>query len=313
MKRFILLFTVLALSLISTPAQADDTPSVPWTGNNQYIFAVGDSILEQCREDFGMGARSLGFVGWPGATSTQMRERLSSSTEGWPYTTESSNAQERIWFRDAGSLVVALGTNDVKFLTAEQYRANIDWFMQQSRGRPVQWFNIYNKPYEALANVFNAELSAATNRWPNLKIMDWNRQARENPGILSDGVHVTTYEVCVNYRNRLIQMAAPHEPGKNAPVGYWYYDPAKSGPVNLNGWGAGNERTRRDPIQLNIRANWNHVGRYPISSSTGDPWAQAASGRAFGIQLSSSYRGAYVCVDLLDAAGRFTYLGCRTM
>ncbi len=49
-----------------------------------------------------MGWRSLGYIAWPGANTRHMRERLTIRTEGWSWSTESSNAEERLWFRDAG-------------------------------------------------------------------------------------------------------------------------------------------------------------------------------------------------------------------
>jgi hypothetical protein len=296
-----------------TPARAGERPTVTWTGTNPYGFALGDSVLQQCGEGFGMGWRSLGFVGWPGANTRHMRERLTIATEGWSWTTERSNAEERQWFRDAGFLVIALGTNDVKELTAAQFRDNVNWFMSQSRGRPVAWFDIHNPPFQTAVDAFNAELRAATDRWPNLKVIPWDRFVRENPSVVtSDQVHVATAAFgCEQARNRLVQFAAPHVPGRTAPLGYWYEDWSRSGPVRLNGWGAGNVNSREAVIAVNIRSDGGHVARFPVSAPTSDIWAQTASGRAFSVTLTENFRGHHVCLDLVDAAGQFTSLGCR--
>lgn len=313
---------VAALTLACTPvvgaaqpAHADvaNTPSVPWTGDNPYEFALGDSVLQQCGEGFGMGWRSLGFIGWPGATTRHMRERLTIQTEGWSWTTEPSNAEERLWFRDAGSLVIALGTNDVKELTVAEFAANIDWFMEQSRGRPVRWFDIHNPPFQAQVDIFNAALYAAADRWSNLKIMPWDRFTRDNPSVLtSDQVHVATAEFgCKGARDRLIQFAAPAVPGETEPTGFWYDDPRRTGPVALNGWGAGNRRP--EIVAVNVRADFAHVGRWPVSNPTADIWARDASGRAFGLTLPSTYRGRLICLDLVDSADQFSSLGCRAV
>ena len=63
-------------------ARAAEVPGVAWQGTNPYIFAIGDSLLEQCRQEFGMGWRSLGYIGWPGATSADMRGRLDGTGTG---------------------------------------------------------------------------------------------------------------------------------------------------------------------------------------------------------------------------------------
>lgn len=313
MKKFLAFLAAIAATLVITPGVAKaDAPTIPWTGTNPYVFAVGDSIVQQCGEKFGMDWRSLGFVGWPGADSNMMKERLTSGKEGYPFTTESSSAEERQWFRDAGALVVGLGTNDVKVMTAEQFRANIDWFMGQARNRPVEWFTIHNPPFKAQSDAFNAELRAATVRYPNLQLLDWDKVVDQNPSIvLSDGVHVATSDGCDNYRNKLIQIGAPDEPGKETAKGYWYYDARTTGTVYLNGWGAGNDNNRTAPLWVNVRSNYQHVERFPITGSTGDVWAQAASGRAFSIALPEKYRGTIISVDLVDSTGRFTYLGDR--
>jgi hypothetical protein len=295
-------------------AAAGEHPRIAWQGANPYIFAVGDSLLEQCREDFGMGWRSLGYAAWPGATAADLRARLDGSGQGWPAwtVTESSVEEERQWFRDAGSLVIALGTNDVKFATVAEWRGNIEWFMHQARGRPVQWFTVHNPLFQANVDLFNAELRLATNRWPNLRLMDWGRLAGANPGVLtSDGVHVAAYrEGCQQSRNRLIQHAAPAVPGATTPIGFWYADPQRTGPVRLNGWGAALAPTADAGVSLNVRSDWRHVGRFPVDRPTADIWARAASGRSFAQSIGAEHRGRVVCLDLVDELAQVTSLGC---
>jgi hypothetical protein len=298
-------------------AAAGDHPRTAWQGTNPYIFAVGDSLLEQCREDFGMGWRSLGYAAWPGATARDMRARLDGSGRGWPAwtVTESSLDEERQWFRDAGSLVIALGTNDVKFTTVTEWRDDIEWFMNQARGRPVQWFTVHNPAVQGNVDLFNAELRLATNRWPNLKLMDWERFARADPrALLSDGVHVATYrDGCQQGRNRLIQHAAPAAPGNTEPVGFWYADPSQTGPVHLNGWGAAFAPTPAAGVSLNVRSDWRHVSRFAVDGPTTDIWARTASGRSFGLVIGAEHRGRVVCLDLVDQRADFTSLGCRVV
>jgi hypothetical protein len=306
--------TLVAGLLVPGRASASDTPRIAWQGTNPYVFAVGDSILQQCGEEFGMGWRSLGFIGWPGATSEDMRGRLDGTGSGWPkYTvTESSVKEERQWFRDAGSLVIALGTNDVKSMSLARWRANITWFMQQARGRPVQWFTVHNPQHQAPVDLFNAELRQATDRWPNLKLMDWEAYAQEHRGVLlSDKVHLANWRGCVEVRDRMIQFAAPAEPGHTAPTGYWYESTARSGPVVLNGWAAAFRPTPGTPVSVNVRIDWKHHTRFAATGRTTDFWARTASGRGFSSTLPARYRGHTVCLDLVDGAGQFAPLGCR--
>lgn len=303
------------LTALAGPATAAPAP-VPWVGTNPYGFAIGDSVLEQCHPDFGMSWRSLGFAAWPGATTSDMRDRLTSDREGYPYTTEPSNADERTWFRDAGWLVVALGTNDVwRGIPIEQTRANIDWLMTQARGRPVLWFDVQQSDaFGTGAWYVNAELHAAATRWPNLRILPWTGWVAENHDELLDGVHVKTYEYgCEQGRNRLIEFGAPAENSSTAtPTGYWYEDPATTGTVHLNGWGAADLPTAGAPVTLNVRSDWGHVGRFPVASPSSDVWAQAADGLSFSVPLTANFRGHLICLDLVDAADRWTSLGCRT-
>jgi hypothetical protein len=281
---------------------AAPNPTVPWTGTNPYGFALFDSVGRDCGERFGMDWRSLGMVGWPGANTTMMRQRLTSMSEGWPWTTEPSNAEERQWFRDAGFLTVGLGAIDVKTIPIEEFVDNVDWLLQQSRGRPVMWFNIVNPPFQAEVDIFNDALDAAAIRWPNLKIMDWERWVDEHPGSLIDGVHVATPFACTEGRDRLIRHAAPDIPGQTAPRGWWY--------GGTTGWGAANTPNLAGPLEVNVRADYAHVGRWPVVLPTDDPWALAASGRGWSVMLPTSTVGMLVCMDLVDAAGQFTPLGC---
>lgn len=305
------------LLLTPAPAHASDTPGIPWTGGNPYGWTMGDSIIEQGGQDAGLGWRSLGFIGWPGADTTMMRGRIEGTIpeSSWPAwtVTEDSVEMERVWFRDAGFWQIGLGTNDVKTMSADQFRANVDWFLEQSRGRPVLWFNIVNPPFQAQADKFNAVLNDATDRYPNLKVLDWATWVRQNPGaLMSDGVHIATPYGYDEGRYRLTRAAAPELAADTPPRGYWYWNPAGDGSFGLNGWGSTNAPDPRGPLEINVRADWQHVGRWPVDRATGDLWARTASGHGFGIGMGPGDRGHLYCLDLVDAAG-FTSLGCRTV
>lgn len=73
----------------------------------------------------------------------------------WPFTTEPSHAEELAGFRDAGSWVVGLGTNDVRRLSAGRFAAHVEWFLEQAGGRPVLWFTIHHPSYPSQVAAFN--------------------------------------------------------------------------------------------------------------------------------------------------------------
>lgn len=301
-----------------TPAAAD-SPTVPWVGDNPYVWTMGDSIIQQGGEEAGLGWRSLGFIGWPGADTSMMRGRIEGtlSPDAWPAwtVTESSLEEERLWFRDAGSWLIGLGTNDVKTMDAEQFRDNVDWFMEQSRGRPVMWFNIVNRPFQAQTDQFNAVLEDAADRWGNLKVIDWAQWVQHNPGaLMNDGVHIATGFGYDQGRYPLARTAAPEITHGTPPLGYWYWNPpTNGGRFGLNGWAATNLPNREGPLWLNVRVDWQHVGRFLVTNPTGDLWAQTASGHGFGVDIGPEWAGRYFCLDLYDQAEQVTRLGCRTV
>jgi hypothetical protein len=190
---------------------------------------MGDSLFMQCGDSLGVGSRSLGMVGWPSATTDDLRARMSSSVGDWPWMTEPSHAAELAAFRTASTWVIGLGTNDVRRLTATRYQANVDWFMQQAAGRPVLWFNVANAQYPAQVAEFNHILAAAAARWPDLHVLDWNGAVAGRHGALSaDGIHLASYQVCQDTRFALIRAGLPPVAGQ-ADSPDWT-DPAPQAP-----------------------------------------------------------------------------------
>ncbi len=56
-------------------------------------------------------------------------------------------------------------------------------------------------------------------------------------------------------------------------------------------------------LQVNLRSDYQHVGRWPVRNATADLSAQAASGRGFDFLIDPGFRH----------AGQFTSLGCHTV
>ncbi|MCZ2817074.1 SGNH/GDSL hydrolase family protein [Modestobacter sp. VKM Ac-2984] len=197
------LSTVSATSTVERAVEAADP----------YVFGIGDSLMEQCREGMGLGERSVGYAAWPGATSTDLIGRLTGAEPTWPdwTVTEGSLHEERAWLEEAGSLLISLGTNDVKELTLDEWRANVAWFMNEAHGRPVLWFTIHNPVFPEATERFNDELRVAAASSPNLILLDWAGWAERHPGaLLPDGVHLATFEHgCQRGRHLLAEEAVP--------------------------------------------------------------------------------------------------------
>jgi hypothetical protein len=203
---------IAVLTVLSGTPSASAASGSPaaWVAASPTVFGLGDSLFMQCGDSLGLGSRSLGMVGWPSATSDDLRARMSSSVTDWPWMTEPSHAAELADFHAASAWVIGLGTNDVKRLTAARYRANVDWFLQQAAGRPVLWFNVHNPQYPAKVAAFNQILADAAQRWPDLHILDWSAEVTAHPEALSaDGIHLASYQACRDTRFALIQAGIP--------------------------------------------------------------------------------------------------------
>lgn len=223
------------LALVATAASVSGASASPpagptaaaaaatsWVARTPGVFGMGDSLFLQCGDTLGLGSRSLGMVGWWGGTTRDMRARMSSGDPNWPYLTERSHAEELSHFRNAGSWVIGLGTNDVGVLSVGEYRDNVNWFMQQAGGRPVQWFDIYHPAGGEKTRLFNGVLRDAAARWPNLRILGWQRHVTADPRILHrDGLHIGSNTGCTKGRFALIRNSVPPVLGHPTPNPGW--------------------------------------------------------------------------------------------
>jgi lysophospholipase L1-like esterase len=97
------------------------------------------------------------------------------------------------------AIVVALGTNDMISKSQSWYpRYAIDAVMEQAGGLPVLWVNLEFSPtaradWRARGVRFNRALQAATLRYPNLRVADWNTffTPRGQSRFVADGVHLS--------------------------------------------------------------------------------------------------------------------------
>jgi len=97
------------------------------------------------------------------------------------------------------AIVVALGTNDMISKSESWYPSYaIDTVMEQAGGLPVLWVNLEFSPtgradWRARGVRFNRALRAATDRYPNLVIADWNTffTPKGQSRFVADGVHLS--------------------------------------------------------------------------------------------------------------------------
>jgi hypothetical protein len=86
-------------------------------------------------------------------------------------------------------VVVALGTNDGT--DPVEFAHRIDLAMAALQGVPhVLWVN--QRQFAPGRDAMNAQLVAATARYPNLRVLDWNATVDANPAEVGpDGIHLT--------------------------------------------------------------------------------------------------------------------------
>lgn len=138
------------------------------------VVAVGDSLT--------VGAE------WAGL-STLLRER------GFDPTVDAEvgrRADQAISIVDtltegrSGTLLIGLGTNDGPDLAS--FRRDVDAIMGAAHGWPVVWALVESGP----ALPVNAVLREATERYPNLRLVDFSPIVTANPSYrTSDGIHLT--------------------------------------------------------------------------------------------------------------------------
>lgn len=115
-----------------------------------------------------------------------------------------------------GCWVVALGTNDTANVAAGAWYTRgeaIDEMMNAIDPKglaPVMWVNAYTTKttgYWSNANMqlWNAALTDALSRWPNLKVFDWATVAATGSAPFADGIHHTSAGYAV--RNQAIAEA----------------------------------------------------------------------------------------------------------
>jgi lysophospholipase L1-like esterase len=191
-----------ALTLLGFFAAPVATASRPAIGPNGQgtVLVVGDSLT--------FGANYFGRLAVKAQGTNIWTNVVLDAKNGRKATVGAKVIANRLT-NSTTAIVVALGTNDMISKSESWYPTYaIDTVMEQAGGLPVLWVNLEFSPtgradWRARGVRFNRALRAATNRYPNLVIADWNTYftPKGQSRFVADGVHlsVTGYKTRTSY------------------------------------------------------------------------------------------------------------------
>jgi hypothetical protein len=154
---------------VGGPARAQVPPEV-----DPRLFVIGDSVLLGARE-----AIAARMTGW--SLNVYAQEGL--STLAAPSIIAASRTE-------IGEVAVAaLGNNDAG--NPVTFAQRVDGVMQAFGPiRRVIWVNL--RSFASWTPALDQQLTAATARWPNLVVADWNTRSATDPTLVyGDGLHLT--------------------------------------------------------------------------------------------------------------------------
>lgn len=192
--------TVLALlGIAAVPASAARKPTIGVNGQGT-VLVVGDSLT--------FGANYFGKLAVKAQGTKIWTNVVLDAKNGRKATVGAKVIANRLTSATT-AIVVALGTNDMISKSQAWYpRYAIDTVMEQAAGLPVLWVNLEfsqtgRADWRTRAVRFNRALKAATSRYPNLVIADWNKffTPKGQSRFVADGIHlsVTGYKTRTTY------------------------------------------------------------------------------------------------------------------
>jgi lysophospholipase L1-like esterase len=175
MRRIALVLTVL---LVVGVAGCGPSPV-----DNPRVLLVGDSILFSARESVDASLRQ---AGWEPVVAAVPGSKI----EDWSTVTARLASSQ-----NPAIAVVELGTNNCTLSGGcTDLQSRIDQLMTiLSSVEVVLWLNVQEDvPLTDNAEFVNAQLDLAADRWPNMKIVDFNGDFEDQPELnLPDQVHLT--------------------------------------------------------------------------------------------------------------------------
>lgn len=203
--------TVLTLlGIAAVPATAARKPAIGANGQGT-VLVVGDSLT--------FGANYFGKLAVKAQGTNIWTHVVLDAKNGRKATVGAKIIANKLT-SDTTAIVVALGTNDMISKSESWYPAYaIDTVMEQAGGLPVLWVNLEFSPtgradWRARGVRFNRALQAATSRYPNLVIADWNTffTPKGQSRFVADGVHlsVTGYKTRSSYFINQMKLFGQH-------------------------------------------------------------------------------------------------------
>jgi lysophospholipase L1-like esterase len=164
---------LVVVAVLAGPGAAQAQTGGPGPADPR-LFVIGDSVIVGVR-----GTLASRLAGWQVNIYTQE----GFSTLAAPAVINASRALI------GEVVVVGLGNNDSG--NPVTFGQRVDAVMQALPGvRRVIWVNL--RRFRAFVPALDAQLAAATSRWPNLEIADWDARATPDPSLVyADGLHLT--------------------------------------------------------------------------------------------------------------------------
>ena len=177
------------LGIFAVPVATASRPAVGLNGQGT-VLVVGDSLT--------FGANYFGRLAVKAQGTNIWTNVVLDAKNGRKATVGAKVIANRLT-NSTTAIVVALGTNDMISKSESWYPSfAIDTVMQQAGDLPVLWVNLEFSPtgradWRARGVRFNRALRAATDRYPNLVIADWNTffTPKGQSRFVADGVHLS--------------------------------------------------------------------------------------------------------------------------
>lgn len=183
------------------------SPQGPGVGRR--VLVVGDSMTRNSRT---MLTKALKKSGWNPTIRCFGGKRID-----WAM---SQISDQRRWEGLPKTVIIAVGTNDMRWINTSITKARIGEILDQlGPRRSVLWINLYGKNGDRFSKSkqswFNKALDKAVSKRPNVHVLPWASHAKAADIPMSGPIHyahkgrVLRTKVTVSYLNRLFGKVPP--------------------------------------------------------------------------------------------------------
>lgn len=192
----------------SAPISFDKvSPRAPGVGRR--VLVIGDSITRNSRTIL---TKALRKSGWNPTIRCFGGKRLD-----WGM---SQIRDQRRWKGLPETVIIALGTNDMRWIDKATTKARIGKILDQlGPKRLVLWINLYGNNGDRFSKSkqawFNKTLDKAASGRPNVHVLPWASRAKAADFLMSGPIHYTykgrvlRTKLTVSYLNRLFEETPP--------------------------------------------------------------------------------------------------------